>query len=202
MKSAQRIMRKRRFIKARMDKVLPKQQSDAIWQDATERLEEILCRYEALPKGVRGHTDTFIFPAAAIYLTVRDAVGVGTAYAIIEESAISASGDAGRKLEKLMRVPGMRSLFISVWDPLTRKKFGQSNGFQNVFYPKRKGEFRMDVTACPYCRYFGELGCPELTKVFCANDDRVYGSLPGIVFERTGTLGRGADCCDFRIRKA
>lgn len=100
-----------------------------------------------------------------------------------------------------MKLPGMRGLFIRIWDPLTKKKFGAKNGFQNRFYPKEKGAFRMDVLACPYCRYFGELGCPELTKIYCANDDRVYGKLPGLRFERAGTLGTGADRCDFCIRK-
>ena len=100
-----------------------------------------------------------------------------------------------------MKLPGMRGLFIRIWDPLTKKKFGAKNGFQNHFYPKEKGAFRMDILACPYCRYFGELGCPELTKIYCANDDRVYGKLPGLRFERAGTLGTGADRCDFCIRK-
>jgi hypothetical protein len=46
-----------------------------------------------------------------------------------------------------------------------------------------------------------ELGCPELTKIFCENDERVYGNLPGLKFERTGTLGKGAKRCDFYLRK-
>ena len=58
----------------------------------------------------------------------------------------------------------------------------------------------MDIIACPYCRYFGALGCPELTKIYCENDDRIYGNLPGLKFERIGTLGKGAECCDFCIR--
>ena len=54
----------------------------------------------------------------------------------------------------------------------------------------------------PYKTYLTELGCPELVKIFCENDERVYGALPGLVFERSGTLGKGADRCDFYIRKA
>ncbi len=57
----------------------------------------------------------------------------------------------------------------------------------------------MDVVSCPYHRYFTELGCPELTRISCKSDDLVYGNLPGIKFERTGTLGRGNDRCDFYI---
>ena len=100
-----------------------------------------------------------------------------------------------------MKLPGMKSLFVKIWNPLTRKVFGQNSGFQNTFYPKRKGDYRMDVTACPYSRYLTELGCPELTRIFCKNDERIYGKLPGIRFERTGTIGKGAARCDFCIRK-
>ena len=202
MMTAERIMKKKGFMKAEMDKVVPKSQSDEMWQKATARLKEILESHSSLPKGVRGHTDNYIFPAAAIYLTAKEAIGAEKAYAIIENGAIARTEPVGRKLAALMRVPGMRGLFIKIWDPLTRKRFGPANGFKNRFYPKEKGVFRMDVLACPYCRYFGELGCPELTKSFCENDDRCYGNLPGLVFERTGTLGKGADRCDFCIRKA
>ena len=66
---------------------------------------------------------------------------------------------------------------------------------------KKKGEYRMDIVSCPYWRYMTDLGCPELTKIFCDNDERVYGNLPGLKFERTGTLGKGAKRCDFYLRK-
>ena len=202
MSKAEKIMKKKGFIKAEMDKTLPKTQSDELWQQAADKLSDILTRYESLPKGVHTHTDNFIFPSAAVYLTLKEAVGKEKAYGIIENAAIVSTKPMGRKLAKLMKIPGMSSLFIKIWDPLTRKMFGADNGFKNVFYPKKKGEFRMDITACPYCRYFSELGCPELTKIYCENDDRTYGNLPGVVFERTGTLGKGADRCDFCIRKA
>ena len=84
---------------------------------------------------------------------------------------------------------------------MTKKQFGEDGGFKNRFYPPKKGEFRMDILACPYCRYFTELGCFELTKIFCDNDDRGYGNLPGLKFDRKGTLGKGAECCDFYLYK-
>ncbi len=200
MDQADRIMKRKALIKAEMDKALPKKQSDELWRKAADRLEEILTRYSALPKGAHTHTDNFIFPSAAVYLTVKEAVGQESAYDIIEKAAVSNTLPMGKKLARLMKIPGMNNLFIKVWDPMTKKMFGPDNGFKNVFYPKKKGEFRMDIIACPYCRYFGELGCPELTKIYCENDDRVYGNLPGLKFERIGTLGKGAERCDFCIR--
>ena len=183
-----------------MDKIMPVEQSDALWQKAAGKLDSIMEQYGSLPKGVKMHTDK-IFPAAAVYLTAKDAVGGEKAYHIIENAAVLGCADIEKKLQKMMKVPGMRSLFVAVWDPMTKKLFGSSSGFQNRFYPKKKGEYRMDIVACPYNRYFTELGCPELTRIFCDNDERTYGNLPGLQFVRTGTLGKGADRCDFYIRK-
>ncbi len=201
MNTAEKILKKKAVIKAEMDKALPKPQSDALWREATAKLDGLLARYSALPKGIHIHTDRRILPSAAIYLTVKEAVGPEKAYRIIEDAAVQGCARIEKKLQKLMKLPGMQSLFIKAWDPMTKKIFASGNGFQNVFYPKKKDEYRMDVTSCPYCRTFTELGCPELTRIFCENDERIYGRLPGLKFERTGTLGKGAERCDFCIRK-
>lgn len=160
----------------------------------------ILTKYGDLPKGVRPHADR-IFPAAAIYLTIKEELGEKTAYSVIENAAINGCARIAQKLQKLMKVPGMQSLFVCAWDPMTKRIFGPDNGFKNVFYPKKKGEYRMDIISCPYYRYFTEVGCPELTKIFCENDERIYGNLPGLKFERKGTLGKGAERCDFHLQK-
>ena len=201
MTSSQKIMKKKGRFKAEIDRRLPKAQSDALWQKATDRLASLLEQYTSLSDGVRFHTENKIFPAAAIYLTLKESIGQDDAYRVIEDATFKTADAAAKKLSALLRLPGMQSLFVKLWDPLTRKMFGEKSGFQNVFYPKKKGEYRMDVVSCPYNRYFTELGCPELTKISCGADDHVYGDLPGLKFERTSTLGRGGSRCDFCIRK-
>ncbi len=201
MANAAQIMQKKGFIKAELDRRVGQAQSDALWQSATQKLESILEQYASLPEGVHKHTDSRIFPSAAIYLTLKDVIGPETAYEVIENGAIETCRGMAAKLKGMMRIPGIRGLFVRIWDPLTKKIFGASCGFNNTFYPKEKGAYRMDVTARPYFRYYTELGCPELTKISCENDERIYGNLPGIEFRRTGTLGKGAKRCDFYIRK-
>ena len=201
MTSSQKIMKKKGNFKAEIDRRLPKNQGDALWQKATDRLAMLLEQYASLPDGVRFHTENKILPAAAIYLTLKESIGQAEAYQIMEGGTFKTADDAAKKLAALVRLPGMRSLFVKAWDPLTRKLFGESSGFQNVFYPKKKGEYRMDVVSCPYNCYFTKLGCPELTKISCGADDHVYGDLPGLKFERTTTIGRGGERCDFCIRK-
>ena len=200
MKTAKKLMKKKRIYKTQMDGILLREQSELLWCQAEEKLEEIMNRYPSLPKGVRMHTDR-IFPAAAVYLTLKEPVGQEKAYGVIEDSAVAGCRRIEKKLVNLLKLPGMKALFVRFWDPMVKKVFGSKNGFGNVFYPKKKGEYRMDITACPYCRYFTEAGCPELTRIFCENDERIYGNLPGLKFERTGTLGKGAACCDFFLAK-
>lgn len=199
MKTAKQMMEAKLFIKDEMDKQLPN--SNELWKKAEEKLHAIIEKYPDLPKGVHMHTDNYIFPSAAIYLTLKEVTSQEKAYAVIENAAIKHSTATGRKIAGMLKLPGMKSLFIKIWNPLTKKMFGSNSGFKNVFYPKKKGEYKMDVVACPYNKYFTELGCPELTKIFCANDNRCYMNLPGIEFKRSGTLGTGADRCDFYLRK-
>ena len=192
-------MEGKKSIKAEMDKKFPN--SDELWRKAESKLDEIMRQYPDLPKGVHMHTDNYIFPSAAIYLTLKKTASQEDAYSAIENAAIEHSTETGKKIASMLKLPGMKSLFIKIWNPLAKKLFGPNSGFKNVFYPNKKGEYQMDVVVCPYNKYFTELGCPELTKIFCANDNRCYGNLPGIEFKRSGTLGTGADRCDFYLRK-
>ena len=136
MTTAEKILQKKTVYKNEMDKIMPVEQSDVLWKKAAGKLDSIMEQYGLLPKGVKMHTDK-IFPAAAVYLTAKDAVGGEKAYHIIENAAVIGCADIEKKLQKLMKVPGMRSLFVAVWDPMTKKLFGPSSGFQNRFYPKK-----------------------------------------------------------------
>ncbi|MBO6140453.1 MAG: L-2-amino-thiazoline-4-carboxylic acid hydrolase [Ruminococcus sp.] len=201
MKSAIKILNTKKEYREEVGNVLDKEQCEKLWRRAASRLNSYLEKYESLPEGVHSHTDEKIFPAAAMYLTAKEFMTEEQAYAVIENAAVKICAKA-KPLKTIMKIPFMPSLFIKMWDPMTKKNFGESCGFENRFYPKEKGAYRMDILQCPYKTYFTELGCPELTKIFCENDERVYGALPGLVFERSGTLGKGADRCDFYIRKA
>lgn len=200
-KTAGQIMQKKAGIKAELDRQLPADQSDRIWRLAAKKLDQILQQYADIPEGEHMHTDRLIFPAAAIYLTAKAHMPAEQAYAVIENAAVAQTAAIGKKLAKLMKLPFMPDLFVKAWDPMTKKMFGKSCGFENRFYPKKKGEYRMDILACPYHKYFTLLGCPELTKIFCDNDERTYGDLPGLRFVRKNTLGNGGSCCDFYIRR-
>lgn len=198
MKSAANVLKKKTAFKEEMDRRFPAADSEKAWQKAHALLDSFYQKYADLPKGVKLHTDSFIFPAAAIYLAMRE-IDPDQAFAVMTKVMKERSEKIGGKLAGFTKLPGARRLFMNIWDPMCRNMFGEKSGFQNVFYPKEKDVYRMDITACPYHKYLTELGCPEINRLFCENDVYTYGSLPGIRFIRTKTIGQGDELCNFRL---
>ena len=57
-----------------------------------------------------------------------------------------------------------------------------------------------DIVSCPYYAMCRKYHCIELNPAFCDSDDAKYGNLhKNLKWARTGTIGKGASCCDFRI---
>ena len=63
-------MKRKGHIKAEMNRALSFTDSEECWAQAVRMLDDLLKRYRSLPEGVHLHTDTKIFPAAAVYLAV------------------------------------------------------------------------------------------------------------------------------------
>ena len=59
-----------------------------------------------------------------------------------------------------------------------------------------------DIEQCIFATLCPAYGVPELGPIFCHVDDIVLGDLPGVVFEREGTLCLGQHACDFRFSRA
>ena len=197
-KKTVKTMKSKTVFKVEMAKHLPESDCKRIWGNAHKRLYKMYSEHTDLPKGVSAHTDSFIFPAAAIYLAMREKAPE-TAFDIMKKVMAEKSGKMGRSLAKCCKIPGFRAFFLRMWDAMSHKMFGESCGFKNVFYPNERGCFRMDITQCPYHKYLTEQGCPEINILFCENDVHMYGDLPGMKFTRTKTIGAGDELCDFKM---
>ena len=200
MTRAQKVLGKKAAFRDGLERRFPSDEAARIWADAESRLDGIFRSYGGLAKGVRAHTDAFIFPAAAIYLAARE-FSQEKAFALMQEVMKAKSLKSGEAFRAMTRLPGGKAFFLKMWDSVSRRSFSESAGFKNVFYPRKKGEFKMDITQCPYQTYFSQLGCPELTRLFCQNDEYAYGNLDGLRFVRTQTLGTGGTLCDFLLVK-
>ena len=79
--------------------------------------------------------------------------------------------------------------------------FNEETGFRVKELEYDSKHYKVDVLQCPYMKYCELLGCKELTSTFCLSDERVYGDMCGIAFDRQGTIGRGSDKCDFYFHR-
>lgn len=137
---------------------------------------------------------------AAIYTTVRKYYPESVLEWLNE--ALEKFGlNAAVSLNRIMRFPGMKSLFLPIMRSMAKSMFGPRGGFRNQFGLTTKQEVHFDILECTYCKYMKELGCPELGLGFCKSDEYSYGNLEDFTFERTQTLASGGEKCDFCMRR-
>ena len=157
-----------------------------------------LCKeYSDLPKKEKVHTEQMIFPRAALYMQMIRYIPKEQAIELFMEAIRIGVEPDMRRLHKLTKLPFMRSLFLRLFSKMLSTSFNEEAGFQTRFYESNSKRLRVDVLQCPYHKYCALLDCKELTATFCYSDDCIYGNLTGIDYKRNGTLGRGADKCDF-----
>lgn len=157
---------------------------------------ERLC--EGASEGEWEHLSGTVLPTVAVYKALLE-VDADRALTRANDIMMELCQKVGAAVGKIMKLPGMKSLFMWLLPKMALKLFGPSCGFAFGNYEASKTALKMDMTACPYCRYAQKLGCPELMPVFCDSDFATYGNLPGIKFERTQTLGTGGERCDFKF---
>ena len=185
------------YLLGELRKKLGKEQTDILVNDAVELCNELCDKYKGLPKKEKIHTEQMIFPRAAIYLQMIKYISREEAISLIEESVrIGVEPDRNR-LHIVTKFPFIRPLFFKIFHKMIGTMFNGDAGFKFKEIEADSRHYRVDVLQCTYMKYCELLGCKELTGTFCLSDDRVYGNMCGITFERHGTIGRGNDKCDF-----
>lgn len=176
-------------------------QAEAIITSARKHFEAICKENAGEPAAYDMHTKQRIYPAIASLKAMTEA-------GIARQEAIDFLCDYYRwraartavSLKKMMKVPGLYRLMPSLWKKMTPKMFGEAAGFKSIWYDDPDWELSFDMVQCPYFDKCSAYGCPELCKAYCEADDICYGDMhPKIIWGRTKTLGKGGDCCDFRM---
>ena len=178
-------------------KKIGKEQTDILVHDAVNLCNELCGKYKGLSKKEKMHTERMIFPRAAIYLQMIKYISREDAISLIEESVITGVEPDRKRLHAATKSPFVRPLFFKIFHKMIGTMFNGDAGFRFAEIEFDSRHYRVDVLQCPYMKYCELLGCKELTETFCLSDDRVYGNMCGITFERKGTIGRGSDKCDF-----
>lgn len=187
-------------IKRDLVKRYGKEAVQRIWKKAGQNWEVLCRRYAHLPETMKPHTDGQMFRMAAVYMALKEAYPE-EALEILADGVEKEGRRIAGLLSGLLHIPGMDDVFMRIFSKMLDHSFGEAQGFGSIKHCISKDEVRFDIIRCPYCRYLTEIGCPEIIRFSCEIDEWIYGSLPGLKFRRTGTLGTGADRCDFCLRR-
>ncbi len=176
--------------------------TETVIASAWKHFEAICAENAGEPKAYDMHTKDRIYPAVACLQAMTEA-GIGRQEAIDFLCAYYLWRAAGKAkvLKKLMRVPGLYKAMPKLFKKLTPKMFGEAAGFQAEWHEESGWDLAFDMVRCPYREKCIAYGCPELCRSYCEADDVCYADLhPNLLWGRTKTLGKGGDCCDFRMK--
>lgn len=187
-------------IKNTMCSVLGDKAGCKVWNNAAVRLAEIKSKYSEFSKDEQTHIKG-IFNASALYLALKE-YSPDRALEIMENGMAVYAKQTAKTFQNMVRMPFGKMIFLKGFAFGAKKMFGESAGFKQKFHHSDSNSLRFDVLECPYVKYTTELGCSEIAHIFCDNDVYAYGYLDGIEFERTQTLGKNGEKCDFYLYKS
>ena len=173
-----------------------------------EVLARVRARYAALcaenagaPKALKPHTEERLFPTIAFHQCLQEAGwSKEQSRAFLYDAWAELADQMVQPLRKLMKCPGLYRLMPLGWHVVTRLSYGEKAGFRFRFYKVGGKRVKFDMLQCPYCQVCRKYGCPELVTAFCHTDDISNEGLhPRLIWNRSKTLGEGADCCDFDV---
>ena len=185
------------YLLGELRKKLGEEQTDALVNDAVKLCNELCEKYNGLSPKEKIHTERMFFTRAAIYQQMIRYIPCEEAIALIEDAVRIGVEPDRKRLHIATKIPFIRPLFFKIFRGMIGTMFNGDAGFRFEEIEADSKHYRVDVLQCPYVKYCELLGCKELSGTFCFSDDRVYGDMCGIAFERQGTIGRGSDICDF-----
>jgi len=177
-----------------MKERIGEEKTEVLFAEAARLSDQFAGRY----KDLKGFEKTHVAAAcniAALYIPLRGVLGSDGAVDLLDEVWKPAALRSNAKYDRLP--PG---LFIRICRIVAATAFGNRAGFERKDVSKDRTEVRFDITSCPYVRIMTDLGCAEACPIVCRQDEYTYGGLRGVAFERTKTLGRGDEKCDFCYR--
>ena len=164
------------------------------------RLEELLNKTTGKTKKQMKTLRVTIMPRIALYQILQESgLEQQEAYDIVKSYMVDVvCKRMSRQFRKLDKLPFLYSI-------VKRYVMGNllkgENWKAKLIHADGKS-FTMHINKCLWYDATVENGCPELCRVFCECDDINFAVFSRVEFYREGTLGMGADKCNFTFRKA
>lgn len=172
-------------------------QTEALYQELIDRAD-----YRE-SDAVRDHLQRKLFPPMAYYKALcADGISKEKALEYVKQETHKAASIKREEMKKLANMPFAYTIYRMGVKKHMKKNFPDS-GWQTEWVRCDGREIHFNLHRCIYWELTNQHECPELCCVYCENDDISFsGLMPKIRFERKGTLGNGAACCDFHFLKA
>jgi hypothetical protein len=151
-------------------------------------------------KMLNNHLFQSILPAVAFYRVLKtNDYDKDEILDSIENSIFSADAPMAKYFQNMGKLPFFYSLFRIMCRLSLKFVYGKS-GWDMRWKINNSREMAWDCHSCFYDEQFKKYAVPELTILFCKSDDFIYGDIPNIKWERSKTIGEGAEICDFKFR--
>lgn len=153
------------------------------------------------PKDFVRHLHNNIFPVVATFRVLqKEGRTREEAAKIANDAFLELMKQPRDMIQKMCKIPGVYRLMPFLWKKLMPKLFPESAGFRFRNYPTDSKRVKFDMTECPYYKACQKLDCLEVAETFCTTDDVCYSAMHANLFwNRTKTIARGGDFCDFDI---
>jgi hypothetical protein len=150
---------------------------------------------------LRQHLEEGVLPALALYQTLREEGDDQEAVLAEIDRIITAMTERSgrRRLVKAMGHLPDPFAILRIANRWAMKRVYPPEGWRFEWVEDSDQCIAYDARECFYVNVLTFYGAPELTAHLCTVDDLLFGDLPGISWERTQTLARGDDRCNFRF---
>lgn len=149
---------------------------------------------------INEHVFERLLPTISIYLTlIENDFTQEEALMIAQKEIQHHANNMAKENAKLKKMPFTYCFFKMFAKSHMKKKY-PIEGFTVEWKKYNFSEIHFDIVRCIYKEMCEKYCCSELCKVFCQSDITAFaGYEPKIKFERAGTMGEGAICCDFHF---
>lgn len=167
-----------------------------IYKKTQNRLKRLLANTQGKSKTQTKTLRNTILPRVALYQVLQDEMSKDEAYRVVKEYLTTV---VCAKMKKQYLQIEKLPLFPKIFQRLFISTVLKSDLWKAECVKDDKTGFQVNIHHCLWQDACVENGCPELTRAFCECDDINYGSLHKIRFSRTGSIGMGAEQCDFHF---
>ncbi|MDO5714497.1 MAG: L-2-amino-thiazoline-4-carboxylic acid hydrolase [Tissierellia bacterium] len=154
------------------------------------------------PPPLQRHSYGKILPLiAAVQVKIEEGKSTEEAIQEVQDIFYKRFVYSGRDtMKKMLKIPLAYKLFLPITIQVVEKIYGYDAGFSYQVLEFSSKHVEYDILECPYHNLCSQYGLPEMTDIFCTSDDIVNEDAhKNLVFERSKTLGRGDEKCDFHF---